>query len=104
VLLGERPRDPRASVRWGARVRVAYYDQTLARFDPDATSSRRWCGSSGSAAHDLLGRFLFPYEAQFKRVGDLSGGERARLALLELTLAEATCWCSTSPPTTSTWR
>ena len=40
-------------------------------------------------AHDLLGRFLFPYEAQFKRIADLSGGERARLALLKLTLSEA---------------
>src|SRR5690606_35137626 len=37
-------------------------------------------------AHDALGRFLFPYEAQFKKVDDLSGGERARLSLLNLTL------------------
>ena len=37
-------------------------------------------------AHDLLGRFLFPYDAQFKTVAQLSGGERARLALLKLTL------------------
>src|SRR5690606_33436427 len=29
---------------------------------------------------------MFPYEAQFKKVRDLSGGERARLALLNLTL------------------
>src|SRR5690606_27540273 len=37
-------------------------------------------------AHDALGRFMFPYEAQFKKVRGLSGGERARLALLLLTL------------------
>jgi ATP-binding cassette subfamily F protein 3 len=37
-------------------------------------------------AHDLLGRFLFPYGAQFKQVRQLSGGECARLALLKLTL------------------
>src|SRR5690606_8360625 len=29
---------------------------------------------------------MFPYEAQFKKVRDLSGGERARLALLLLSL------------------
>ena len=91
VVTGERPSDdPRASVQWGSRVRVAYYDQTLARFDPEATLVETLVRLVGDRhAHDMLGRFMFPYEAQFKRVGDLSGGERARLALLELTLAEA---------------
>jgi len=37
-------------------------------------------------AHNLLGRFMFPFDAQYKFVRDLSGGERARLALLKLTL------------------
>ena len=91
VLTGERPSDdPRGQVRWGARVRVGYYDQRLQRFDPDATlvdTLLRLVGERG--AHDLLGRFMFPFEAQFKRVGDLSGGERARLALLDLTMQEA---------------
>jgi ATP-binding cassette, subfamily F, member 3 len=91
VVTGERSSDdPRAAVRWGARVRVAYYDQTLSRFDGEATLVETLVRLVGERrAHDLLGRFMFPYEAQFKRVADLSGGERARLALLELTLAEA---------------
>ena len=91
LLTGERPSDdPRAVVRWGARVRVGYFDQSLARFDPDATLVDTLLRLVGErAAHDLLGRFLFPFEAQFKRVADLSGGERARLALLDLTLQEA---------------
>jgi ATP-binding cassette, subfamily F, member 3 len=91
VVTGERSSDdPRASLRWGARVRVAYYDQTLSRFDGEATLVETLVRLVGERrAHDLLGRFMFPYEAQFKRVADLSGGERARLALLELTLAEA---------------
>jgi ATP-binding cassette, subfamily F, member 3 len=91
LVTGERSSDdPRASVQWGARVRVAYYDQTLGRFDPQATLVETLVRLVGERrAHDLLGRFLFPYEAQFKRVAELSGGERARLALLELTLAEA---------------
>ena len=91
VLTGERPSDdPRGRVRWGARVRVAYFDQSLARFDPEATLVETLLRLVGErAAHDLLGRFLFPFEAQFKRVADLSGGERARLALLDLTLQEA---------------
>ena len=91
TLLGERPSDdPRASVRWGTRVRVAYYDQDLGGLDPDARLIEELIRLVGDTeAHDLLGRFLFPYEAQFKRVADLSGGERARLALLKLTLTEA---------------
>ena len=91
TLLGERPSDdPRASVRWGTRVRVAYYDQDLGGLDADARLVDELIRLVGDVeAHDLLGRFLFPYEAQFKRVADLSGGERARLALLKLTLAEA---------------
>lgn len=90
VLLGETPSDdPRALLRFGARVRVGYYDQELRGVDPDATLFEELVRLVGdSEAHNLLGRFLFPYEAQFKRVRDLSGGERARLALLKLTLGE----------------
>ncbi len=91
VLLGERASDdPRARVAWGVRVKVAYYDQDLAGVDPDATLIEELIRLVGDVeAHNLLGRFLFPYEAQFKRVRDLSGGERARVALLKLTLAQA---------------
>ena len=90
ILTGERASDdPAGVVRWGARVRVGYFDQSLSRFDPDATLVETLLRLVGErAAHDLLGRFLFPFEAQFKRVADLSGGERARLALLDLTLQE----------------
>ena len=90
VLLGETSSDdPRAILRFGARVRVGYYDQELRGVDPDATLFEELVRLVGdSAAHNLLGRFLFPYDAQFKRVRDLSGGERARLALLKLTLGE----------------
>ncbi len=91
ILMGQRDADdPRAQVAWGTRVRVAYYDQDLSGVDPEATLVQelvRWVGEM--QAHDLLGRFMFPYAAQFKRVADLSGGERARLALLKLSLTEA---------------
>jgi len=40
-------------------------------------------------ARDLLGRFLFMGDDVFKRVGDLSGGERARVELAKLTLRDA---------------
>ena len=79
--------DPRASVTTGARVRLGYYDQDLRGVDDDATLFEELLRRMGDReAHDALGRFMFPYEAQFKKVRDLSGGERARLALLLLTL------------------
>jgi ATP-binding cassette, subfamily F, member 3 len=40
-------------------------------------------------ARNLLGRFLFSGDDVFKRVGDLSGGERNRVALAQLTLLPA---------------
>jgi ATP-binding cassette subfamily F protein 3 len=89
VLLGDEPSDdPRGKVSFGSRVRVGYYDQELAGVDPDKTLIEEMIRLVGDVeAHNLLGNFLFPYEAQYKRVADLSGGERARLALLKLTLA-----------------
>ena len=88
MLLGDlQSDDPRGRVLTGSRVRLGYYDQTLGGVDPDATLFEELLRRVGDGeAHNLLGRFLFPYDAQFKLVRDLSGGERARLALLELTL------------------
>ena len=88
LLLGEvASDDPGAEVRTGARVRLGYYDQDLRGVDPDATLIEELIRLVGDVeAHNLLGRFMFPYDAQYKRIRDLSGGERARLALLKLTL------------------
>ena len=90
VLLGELPsNDPRASLRFGSRVRVGYYDQALTGIEPDRTLIEELVRLLGDReAHNMLGRFMFPFDAQYKLVRDLSGGERARLALLKLTLSE----------------
>ncbi|AFZ68780.1 ABC-F family ATP-binding cassette domain-containing protein [Deinococcus peraridilitoris] len=86
-LLGLTPSDdPRSDVRTGARVKVGYYDQQLRGVDPSNTvyQEARAYTEKDTEAHNLLGTFLFPYDAHAKRVGVLSGGERARLALLKL--------------------
>ncbi len=91
MLLGElNSDDPAGFVRTGPGVRVGYYDQKLSGFDERLTlfeTLHRLVGDK--EAHNLLGAWLFPYDAQFKKVADLSGGERARLALLTLSLSEA---------------
>ena len=91
LLLGElNSDDPAGFVRTGPGVRVGYYDQKLSGFDKNLTLFETLHQLVGDKeAHNLLGAWLFPYDAQFKKVADLSGGERARLALLTLSLAEA---------------
>lgn len=88
TLLGEAASDDaRGFVRTGARVRLGYYDQELRDVDPQRTLLEELIRLTGETeAHNLLGRFMFPYEAQFKQIGSLSGGEKARLALLKLTM------------------
>jgi ATP-binding cassette subfamily F protein 3 len=90
-LLGfESSDDPRAFTRLGSRVRVGYYDQQLRGVDPDNTLFQEISRyvQSDQEVHDLLGAYLFPFEAQYKKIRSLSGGERARLALLKLSLEE----------------
>ncbi len=77
----------------GARVHIGYYDQdhqvlhmekTL--FDelqdtyPDLTNTR---------VRNVLAAFLFTGDDVFKRIGDLSGGERGRVSLAKLMLSNA---------------
>jgi ATP-binding cassette, subfamily F, member 3 len=88
VLLGDVNSDNHAAVlRYGSRVRAGYYDQELRGVNPENTLIAEMIRLVGDKeAHNLLGRFLFPYDSQYKLIKDLSGGERARLALLKLTL------------------
>lgn len=88
TVLGDDPSDdPRGFARTGARVRLGYYDQELRDVDPQRTLIEELIRLTGDTeAHNLLGRFMFPYDAQYKQIASLSGGEKARLALLKLTM------------------
>ncbi|AWN24624.1 ABC transporter ATP-binding protein [Deinococcus irradiatisoli] len=87
MLLGLSPSDdPRGESRTGARVTVGYYDQQLRGVDEGSTlylEAREYV-EKDAEAHDLLGTYMFPYLSHDKSVQVLSGGERARLALLKL--------------------
>ena len=90
-LLGfEAVDDPRSFTRLGSRVKVGYYDQQLRGVDPDNTLFQEIARylNSDQEVHDYLGAYLFPFDAQYKKISALSGGERARLALLKLSLEE----------------
>lgn len=87
TLLGLDPSDdPQGRTLTGARVSVGYYDQQLRGVDPEKTlfDVAREYTQKDTEAHTLLGTFLFPYDQHDKPTRILSGGERARLALLRL--------------------
>ncbi|MGI6627488.1 MAG: ABC-F family ATP-binding cassette domain-containing protein [Bacillota bacterium] len=78
-------------VKWGTGVRKGYYAQDFSFSSPDKTvlDEVRSLGIPERAARDVLGRFLFSGDEVKKRVKDLSGGEKSRLALIRLVLSDA---------------
>jgi len=89
TILGEL-RPLRGQVRLGHQVQIGYYAQGHDKLNWNATVLEELTRASPNlgeaAARNLLGRFLFSGDDVFKRIGDLSGGERSRVALAQLTL------------------
>ncbi|HEX8324629.1 MAG TPA: ABC-F family ATP-binding cassette domain-containing protein [Tepidisphaeraceae bacterium] len=86
-LLGEMPVDD-GEIRWGTNLDIGYYDQRLDEFDPNNTILEE-CHDGmmpERKVRDVLGSLLFSGDTVDKRMGDLSGGERARVALAQLML------------------
>jgi ATP-binding cassette subfamily F protein 3 len=91
-LLAGRDRPTRGSASLGIGVRPAYFAQDQAeQLDPSNTVFEEVYQAAPAswdvqAVRDLLGRFLFGGDDQFKSVAALSGGERSRVALAKLLL------------------
>ncbi|MFQ3661961.1 MAG: ABC-F family ATP-binding cassette domain-containing protein [Chloroflexaceae bacterium] len=89
TILGEL-RPLRGQARLGHQVQIGYYAQGHDGLNWNATVLEELTRASPNlgeaAARNLLGRFLFSGDDVFKRIGDLSGGERSRVALAQLTL------------------
>ena len=76
-------------VRWGTKVQVGYYAQQLEDLDDrnEIIMELRRVAPSAATAGELrsfLGKFHFSGDDVYKQVGDLSGGEKGRLALAKL--------------------
>lgn len=81
------------SFRLGSRVQEGYYDQEHHVLHPEKTLfeelSDAYPGLNNTEIRNTLAAFLFTGEDVFKRVKDLSGGERGRLSLAKLMLSES---------------
>lgn len=92
ILLG-RERADSGLFRLGQNVIPGYYDQQQAFLDPEKSVldelHSKYIKYDQGELRALLGSFLFSGESVFKNVGELSGGEKARLALLELMMSGA---------------
>ncbi len=75
-------------LRWGTKTNIGYYAQNLEDLDGRneiVQELRRVAPNADNGAlRSFLARFLFTGEEIFKKVADLSGGEKGRLALAKL--------------------
>ena len=92
MIAGQLPAD-RGMVRLGVNIHTAYYDQLHHYLSGPQTIleyfTNRYPRLTQTEIRTMLGSFLFPGEAVEKTLSSLSGGEKARLTLMELLLAPA---------------
>ena len=92
MLTGELGSDA-GRMRRGAGVQIGYYDQNLSGLHPNKTVlDEIWDDyprMTQTMVRSALAIFLFKGDDVFKPISALSGGERARVALLKLMLSKA---------------
>ncbi|MDD5923074.1 MAG: ABC-F family ATP-binding cassette domain-containing protein [Eubacteriales bacterium] len=92
MILGE-TQPTEGYLKIGHNVEFGYYDQRQESLDPDNTVLEEVHDAfrlyKDSEIRGMLGRFLFQGDSVFTNVGSLSGGEKARLALLKLMMSGA---------------
>ena len=81
------------SVTLGSKVQIGYYDQEHQVLHPEKTLFEEILDDhpamTNTEIRSLLAAFLFTGDDVFKRISDLSGGERGRVSLAKLMLSEA---------------
>lgn len=81
------------SVTLGSNVHIGYYDQEHQLLHMEKTIfaeiSDDYPELNNTRIRNVLAAFLFTEDDVFKRIGDLSGGERGRVSLAKLMLSDA---------------
>lgn len=77
----------------GSKVKIGYYDQEHQVLDSDKTLfeelSDAYPDMDNTSIRNILAAFLFTGDDVFKRIKDISGGEKGRVSLAKLMLSEA---------------
>ena len=80
-------------IKLGSKVHVGYYDQEHQVLDPEKTLFDELQDAfphlDNTTIRNILAAFLFTADDVFKRIKDISGGERGRVSLAKLMLSEA---------------
>ena len=80
-------------IRPGAKVQIAYYDQEHQVLHPEKTLfdelQDTYPYMDNTEVRNVLAAFLFTGDDVFKKISDLSGGERGRVSLAKLMLSDA---------------
>lgn len=92
ILLGKVKKD-KGKIRWGTNVVVGYYDQEQSDIHLSNTViDEVWDANpqlTQTEIRNALAAFLFKGDDVFKSISTLSGGEKARTALVKLMLSKA---------------
>lgn len=80
-------------IKLGSNVEIGYYDQEHQNLDPDKTLfdeiADAYPNLKATKIRNVLAAFLFTEDDVFKRIRDISGGERGRVSLAKLMLSNA---------------
>lgn len=81
------------NIHLGTKVQIGYYDQEMAILDPEKTLFDELQDAypylDNTTVRNILAAFLFTEDDVFKKIKDISGGERGRVSLAKLMLSEA---------------
>ncbi len=92
IINGLLPAD-HGQIRLGTRVQIGYYDQEQQVLHMEKTLfdelQDAYPHMDNTQVRSVLAAFLFTGDDVFKRIGDLSGGERGRVSLAKLMLSES---------------